>query len=128
RALEVALAFADEHEGTEVSVLTVAPEGATASIRKSLAMGAGSATHVVDDALVGADLGLTAEVLAAALKTQGFDLVIAGNLSTDGSGGVMAAMLAELLELPHVTGLDSVKLTESTVSGSRAVDGGVQQV
>lgn len=128
RALEVALSFADGHEDTEVSVLSLAPEGATASIRKALAMGAGSATHVVDDSLVGADLGLTAEVLAAALRKQGFDLVIAGNLSTDGSGGVMAAMLAEWLEVPHVTSLSSVEITESAVSGARTVDGGVQQV
>ena len=55
------------------------------------------AVQVVDEALVGADLGLTAEVLAAAVRRTGFDLVIAGNLSTDGSGGVMPAMVAELL-------------------------------
>lgn len=128
RALEVALAHADDHEGTEISVLTLGPESATASIRKSLAMGAAAATHIVDDGLVGADLGLTAEALAAALKKQGFDLVITGNLSTDGAGGVMAAMLAELLEVPHVTGLTSVEISETEVSGSRSIEGGVQQV
>ncbi len=122
RALEVALTYADAHEGTEVHVLSVAPEGATASIRKCLAMGAASATHVVDDGLVGADLGLTAEVLAAALRKTGFDLVLAGNQSTDGMGGVLPAMVAELLEVPHATNLCEVTITGTEVSGVRVSD------
>ena len=52
--------------------------------------------------------GCTAEVLAAALRKIGFDLVVAGNLSTDGSGGVVPAMVAELLDVPAATGLSEV--------------------
>ena len=76
----------------------------------------------------GADLGLTAEVLAAAVKRTGFDLVIAGNLSTDGSGGVVPAMIAELLAVPAVTALNSVEIAEAEVSGERAVDGATMRV
>ena len=72
--------------------------------------------------------GLTAEVLAAAIRRTGFDLVIAGNLSTDGSGGVMAAMVAELLDVPNLTTLNSVQIGEGTVSGERASDGATMQV
>ena len=128
RALEAALSYADAHDGTEVVVLTVAPETAAGSIRKALGMGAHAAVHVVDEALVGADLGLTAEVLAKAISRTGFDLVIAGNSSTDGSGGVIPAMLAEHLQVPGLTGLSEVTITDSTVAGARPVDGGVQQV
>lgn len=128
RSLEVALSYADAHEGTEVVVLSMGPEAATASIRKSLAMGAASAVHVVDDGLRGADLGLTAEVLAAALTRVGFDLAITGNLSTDGSGGVIPAMVAELLDVPAATMLTSVEIGEGAVSGVRATDGGTVAV
>jgi len=83
---------------------------------------------VVDDGLVGADLGLTAEVLAAALGRVGFDLVITGNQSTDGMGGVLPAMLAELLDVPNVTNLDAVTIGESEVSGTRASDDAMVQV
>ncbi len=89
RALEVALSYADKNEGTEVVALTMAPESATASVRRALAIGAASAIHIVDEQLVGADLGLTAEVLAAAIRRGAPDLVITGNLSTDGAGGVL---------------------------------------
>ncbi|MDL9979300.1 electron transfer flavoprotein subunit beta/FixA family protein [Microbacterium sp. ASV49] len=128
RALEVALSYADAHAGTEVVVLSMSPESAAATVRKGLAMGAASAVQVVDERLAGADLGLTAEVLAAAAKRTGFDLILAGNGSTDGVGGVIPAMVAEILDLPHATNLNSVELTDTSVSGERATDGGTMRV
>ncbi|MBN9184667.1 MAG: electron transfer flavoprotein subunit beta/FixA family protein [Microbacterium sp.] len=128
RSLEVALSYADAHEGTEVVVLSMAPESAQATVRKGLAMGASAAVQVVDDALLGADLGLTAEVLAAALRRTGFDLVIAGNQSTDGTGGALPAMVAELLDVPQATSLSSVEISEGAIAGVRAIDGGVARV
>ncbi|MDQ4214488.1 electron transfer flavoprotein subunit beta/FixA family protein [Microbacterium capsulatum] len=128
RALEVALAHADAVDGVEVSILTVGPDSATTSIRKGLAMGAGTATHVADPALVGADLGLTAEVIAAALRADGWDLVIAGNQSTDGTAGMLPAMVAELLAVPVLTDLGTVAIETGAVSGTRAGDEAVMQV
>lgn len=128
RALEVALSYADAHSGTEVVVVSMAGEEAAATIRKGLAMGAASALQVVDPALAGADLGVTAAVLAAAVRRAGFDLVITGNLSTDGSGGVIPAMLAEHLGVPQATALSTVEIGESTVSGTRTTDGGTARV
>lgn len=128
RSLEVALAHAGKNPGTEVVVVSMSPESAAATMRKGLAMGAGSAVQVVDERLLGADLGLTAEVLAAAVKRVGFDLVIGGNLSTDGSGGVVPAMVAELLGVPSATNLNSVELTDTAVSGERSIDGGTATV
>jgi electron transfer flavoprotein beta subunit len=122
RAIEVALAYADATPGTEVVLLSMGPGSAAATVRKGLSMGAGSAVQVVDEALLGADLGLTAEVLAAALRRVGFDLVIAGNLSTDGSGGVVPAMVAELLEVPAATGLSEVAIAADGITGIRMSD------
>lgn len=128
RALEVALSYADGHDGTEITVISMAPSGATATIRKGLAMGAGDAVHIADEELLGADLGLTAEVLAAAIRRGGYDLVVTGNISTDGNAGLLPAMLAEHLDLPHLTNLSAVEIADGSVSGTRAVDGGQQQV
>lgn len=128
RALEVALSYADKNAGTEVVVLSMAPESAAATVRKGLAMGAASAVQVVDEQLLGADMGLTAEVLAAALTRVGFDLVIGGNQSTDGSGGMVPAMVAELLDVPGAMSLNSVEIAEGKVSGTRGSDGATMQV
>jgi electron transfer flavoprotein beta subunit len=128
RALEAALTYADAHEGTEVVVMSMAGAEAAATIRKGLAMGAGSAVQVTDEALVGADLATTARVLAAAVTRTGFDLVITGNLSTDGVGGVLPAMLAEHLGVAHATALSSVDISDAAVSGIRAADAGNARV
>lgn len=128
RALEAALSYADKTPGTEVVVLSMTPASASSTVRKGLAMGAASAVQIVDDALLGADLGLTAEVLAAALQRTGFDLVIAGNQSTDGSGGVLPAMIAEILDVPSATYLNAIEIGDAEVSGTRASDGASVQV
>jgi electron transfer flavoprotein beta subunit len=91
-------------------------------------MGAASAIHIIDETLLGADLGLTAEVLASALRRTGFDLVIAGNMSTDGNGGVLPAMLAELLSVPGATALSDVEISVDSVSGTRASDAATMRI
>ncbi|MGW8483046.1 electron transfer flavoprotein subunit beta/FixA family protein [Microbacterium sp. NPDC055903] len=128
RALELALSFADKNDGTEVVALSMAPEGSTASVRRALAIGAASAVHVADPALAGADLGLTARTLAAAIRRAEPDLVITGNLSTDGSGGVIPAMLAEHLGFAQATALSAVEIGTDAVTGTRAADAGAQAV
>lgn len=124
RSLEVALTYRDANPDTEVVLVSMAPESATTTLRKGLAMGATSVVHVADGALAGADLGLTAEVLAAAITQTGYDLVITGNLSTDGSGGVLPSMLAEHLGVPLAGSLTSVEITETGVTGVRLTDAG----
>lgn len=119
RALEVALAYKDGEKSAEIVVMTMGPSEATGALRKALSMGADAAVHIVDDGLAGSDAMRTAAVLAAAARATGFDLIIAGNESTDGRGGVIPAMLAEHLGLPSLTFLASVEISDSTVTAER---------
>lgn len=128
RALEVALRYKDSHKGTHITVLTMGPDSATAALRKGLSMGADAAIHLLDEALSGSDMGQTAAALAAALPANEYDLVIAGNESTDGRGGVVPAMIAEHLGLPHLSFLDTVEIAEDSVGGERATEYGTQDV
>jgi electron transfer flavoprotein beta subunit len=127
RALEVALSYRDSNDA-EVVALSMGPSGVTDSLRKSLAMGADSAIHVLDAGLARSDVGWTSAAIAAALTKVGFDLVIAGNESTDGRGGVVPAMIAERLGLPQLTSLNSVELAPDSVSGERATENGTLDV
>lgn len=106
----------------------MAPELALTGLRKALATGATDACLVVDERLVGADVVLTAEVLAAAVHHLGFDLVVAGDISTDGGGGAVPAALAEVLGVPAATSLREVRITGTEVAGVRAADGADVQV
>ena len=100
-------AAADGGEDVTVTALTVGPEDAADAIKKALQMGADKGVHVVDDAIAGSDYVSTSLVLAKAIEKLGaetpVDLVMCGMASTDASGSVVPAMLAEHLDLPQVT-------------------------
>ena len=85
-AIEEALRIKEAHGG-EVTVLTMGPDKATDSIRKSLAMGADKAVHLVDDGLAGSDALQTSYAIQQALARTGFDLVVLGSESTDARTG-----------------------------------------
>lgn len=123
RALETALQYKEAHSDAEITVLSMGPEGVTDSMRKLLSMGADSAVVVTDDGLAGSDMVQTARVLAAAIEKIAPQVVIAGNEATDGRGGMVPAMIAQLLEWPVTPGLDEVELTAQAVTGSAGVDG-----
>ena len=103
-ALEAALKLiAAAPEGSDVTLLSMAPASAPETLRKALAMGATRGVHVTDSALAGSDAVSTALVLAAALRELEFDLVLAGVDTSDGVGGTVAAAVAAHLELPYLS-------------------------
>ncbi|OLT48543.1 electron transfer flavoprotein subunit beta [Saccharomonospora sp. CUA-673] len=125
RAVEEALKIKEAGEG-EVTVLCVGPDRATDAIRKALSMGADKAIHVSDEALQGSDLIATAKVIAGALgKVDGYDLVIAGNEASDGRGGAIPAMIAELAGLPQLTHAREVTVDGSTIKVVRETEDGL---
>ncbi len=128
RAAEVAVSYAESHPDTEVTVLTIGPQTVPTTLRKALAMGATRGFHVLDDALRGADLTLTAEALAKAVERIGFDLIITGDVSTDGNAGVIPAMLAERLGIADATSLNSLEITDTNIGGERETNGGMVTV
>lgn len=122
RALEVALQIKDQDKSTQVVAMSMGPEEAAKGIRKALSMGADSGVHILDDGLAGADAARTAAVLAEALKSQQADVVLGGNESTDGRGGVVPAMIAEHLGLPLLGSLRTVDFSGGRVTGERQGD------
>jgi len=125
RAIEEALQIKEASDG-EVTVVSMGPDSATDAIRKALSMGADKAVHVVDDALHGSDMLQTAKVLAKAIGTvEDVDLVIAGNEASDGTGGAIPAMLAELLGYPQLTHAREVTVDGSTIKVTRETEEGL---
>jgi electron transfer flavoprotein beta subunit len=108
-AVEQALQLKEKAGGDDagesvVTALCIGPEKALDAVRKALQMGADKGVHVSDEAIAGSDYVATSLVLAKAIEKIGRpDVVMCGMASTDASGGVVPAMLAERLDLPQVT-------------------------
>ncbi|WP_052867210.1 electron transfer flavoprotein subunit beta/FixA family protein [Streptomyces niger] len=130
-AVEQALQIKEAADDAEITVLTVGPEDANDAIRKALSMGADKGVHVEDEDLHGTDAVGTSLVLAKAIEKTGYDLVVCGMASTDGTMGVLPAMLAERLGVPQVTQLSEVSVEggpNGTVKGRRDGDTATEQL
>ncbi len=126
-AIEEGLRLKEAHGG-EVTILTVGPEQATVSIRKALSMGADKAVHVSDEALHGSCAIQTAKVIAKALGTVEFDVVVAGSEATDSRAAILPALVAEVMALPQLSHARAVTLEGSTISIERLTDDGYEVV
>lgn len=126
-AVEAALRLVEGEGGTVVVVATAGPRAA-AGVRRALAMGASAAVLVADDALEGADSLGTAKVLAAAVRREAPDLVVAATDFAGGSTETIAAQLAELLGLPNVAFARRLEIVGGRVRAERQSGAGVDEV
>ncbi len=126
--VEMALQLVDAAGEGEVTLVSMAPNGERSGLATALAMGAASATLISDPALVGSDALTTAKLIAAAIKGQEPDLVIAGAESSDGYTGVVPEMIAALLGLPSVTAAKEIEVDGDELKVKRQTDGGYDSV
>jgi electron transfer flavoprotein beta subunit len=121
--VEAGLQLAEKHGG-DVTVVSMGPERGLDAVRKALAMGAAKGVLISDEQLRGSDALTTARVLAAAIKREGFDIVIAATESTDGSSGIVPQAVAELLDVPAVTYATSLEYDGSLLHVRRQTEAG----
>jgi electron transfer flavoprotein beta subunit len=121
-AVEQALQIADERDDVEVVVMTLGPEDSADAIKRSLQMGSSAGIHIIDDAVHGSDAVATSVILAEAIKKAVPDLVICGMASTDGTMGVIPAMIAERLGWPAATLGATLSVAEDHLTIRRDTD------
>jgi electron transfer flavoprotein beta subunit len=122
-AVEEALRIKEAKGGT-VTILSVGGQKAQETIRTALAMGADKGLLINDPAAEGGDALATAKILAAALKNQPFDLIIAGQRAVDEDNYQVGAAVAELLGVPHVSLVVKAELLDGKIRCHRIVEGG----
>ena len=122
-ALEEALQLKEKYGG-EVVVLSAGPERVAPTIREALAKGADRAIHILCDDLAQRDALGVAQLLAAAVKTENPDLVLAGLQSEDLGLGQTGVIVAELLGLPHATLILHIDKTEFGIEVKREMEEG----
>src|SRR5207247_1790169 len=116
--------------GGEVVALTMGPPGARDGLVECLALGADRALHLLDPLLAGSDTLATARALAAVLLREAPDLVLFGRASTDAETGQVGPEVAEMLDLPQVTGARRLELDPAarTFVAERETDEGFETV
>lgn len=127
RALLKAVELKAAHGG-EVSVITMGPPQARDALRLCLALGADRAVHLCDRAFAGADTLATARALALYFQRDKFDLIVCGRNSVDAETGQVGPELAELLDLPQITGARTLDLSVHALTAERETDEGFETI
>lgn len=121
-ALEEALRLR-EKQGGKVTVITMGPPQAEEALRKSLAMGADEAILISDRAFAGSDTLATSYTLAAAIKKiEKFDLILFGKQAIDGDTAQVGPGVAEQLNLPQITYVRKIEVTDGKVKAERTLE------
>ncbi len=119
RAMEL-----QEQSGGKISQITVITVGGIEvepTLRKALAVGAEDAVRI--DANPTDDFYVAAQI-AAYVRKNPFDLILAGIESSDYNGSAVGSMVAEFLDIPSVSSVSNISLDGDSIVMKRAIDGG----
>jgi electron transfer flavoprotein beta subunit len=125
-AIEEAIKLKETAGSGETVVIALGPDAAQETIRTALAMGIDRGVLLQSTGSVD---GLeVARGLAAELKGGGFDLILFGKMAVDDYNHQVGPMTAELLELPCITTVAHLKVSDRTVEADREIEGGLEVV
>jgi len=123
-AVEQAIRFKEQGKASEIVVVSVGPKEASETLRTALAMGADRGIHVLASGPV--EPLAVAKILARIVGDEAPKLVIVGKQAIDDDCNQTGQMLAGLLRWPQATFASKADVSESTVTVTREIDGGLQ--
>ena len=127
-ALEAALRIKDK-VGANVTVISMGPPQAETTMIECLARGADRAILASDRFFGGADTYPTGLTIAATISKIGkFDIIFAGEESSDSSTGHVGPGVAEFLNIDQITYASSVEYEDGYVTADRELEGGTETV
>jgi electron transfer flavoprotein beta subunit len=125
-ALEAALRLKEKHGG-QVIALSLGPARVQSVIKEALARGADRGLLLEDAAFDNLDAFGNGEVIAAAAKAEGFDLLLTGLQSDDLGYGQTGVIVAELTGLPHASIVMDIQPTDGQMRVKRELENGFFQ-
>ena len=127
-AVEEAVRLKARCNGSSVMAISMGVPSAAQTLRGVIAVGVDQAMLLTDRAFAGADTWATANALASAIGILPQpDLILCGRMATDGDTAQVGPMLAEVLDIPHVTDVaEIVEAGEHSVVVRKLTDDGYQ--
>ena len=112
----------------EVVAVTMGPDSAVRALHKAVALGADRSVHLSDDALAGSDVCATGYALAKVLESESPDLVLLGQQSDDGECYTIGAVVADHLQMPSLTQVIKMDVTDGKLRCERQAEYGYDTV
>lgn len=110
--------------GAEITVITMGPAMSEEILREALALGADRGILINDKNLAGADTLATSYTLARAIEKEcpDFDLILCGCYTNDSETAQIGPQLTEELDIPGVTYINSIEISDRKAVMERLSD------
>src|SRR6059058_1619131 len=115
-------------EVDEIVAVTMGPDSAVRALHKAVSLGADRSVHLSDDALAGSDVAATGYALAKVLEAESPDLVLLGQQSDDGECYTIGAVVADHLQMPSLTQVIKMDVSEGSLRCERQAEYGYDTV
>ncbi len=126
-AIEEALRIKEKHPPASITLVSMGPPDAEKSLREAIAMGCDSAILITGREFSGSDTYATSLVLSRVLKKTGnYDIILCGERATDGDTSQVGPAVASFLDLPVLTYVSRVELSDNEVEVDRIVEEGIE--
>ena len=110
-AVEQAVRIKEGCGGGHVTLVSMSPPPMERLLHHCLAVGADEATLLWDKDFESADSYATASILAKAIGSLEYDLILCGNRAVDTDGGQVGGMIAQMLELPVISRVVDIEVS-----------------
>lgn len=121
-AVEGGIQLKEKKLADEVVVVSAGSDKAMDAIRTALAMGADRGILIKQD--TAADEYARAVALAAVMKEENPDIILAGHVAADDGSSQVPTRIAEILGLPHVNVITNLELADGKAVCTSEADGG----
>lgn len=101
-AVEEAVRIKEKEKSVHVTLISMTPPANKKLLQRCLALGADEAILLWDDCFDKSDSFATATVLAQAIRSLDYDLVLCGQKAIDSEDGQVGSIIAETLDIPLV--------------------------
>lgn len=127
-AVEEAVKLKEKNPGASVFAVTVGPKARAADVlRTALAMGADEGILV--NAPENLDPASTAAALARTIQGEGgAQMILTGKVAIDDNAASVGQMLAEKLQIPHMTVVSKLSFEGEKIAVERDIEGGAKEV
>jgi electron transfer flavoprotein beta subunit len=129
-AIEEGLRIKERLGEGQITLISTGPERAKDALKSGLAVGAEEAIHLMDEAFEGSDPYATALILSKTLEKLDYDIIFCGKQGVDEDHAQVGIILAELLDIPHVSVVTKLEISDDgkSVLAHREVEGGHEVV